>query len=102
MTYSYSESHTFTRTHAVHIAAKVATDLKRMQRFYDEPSDEWIKKFEAEVIELPQGWIYGHGNHMVSRGMVTGSSRHCIIRRMIYLTILPATMIPDGSDPVPQ
>lgn len=64
MTYSYSESHTFTRTHAVHIAAKVATDLKRMQRFYGEPSDEWIKKFEAEVIEfLKDGYmdtvIYG-------------------------------------------
>ena len=50
MTYSYSESHT--STYAVYIAAKVVTDLKRMQRFYDEPSDKWIDKFEIEVIEL--------------------------------------------------
>ena len=54
MSYSYTvtETTTFTRTHARHIAAKVATDLKRMQRFYGEPSDNWIDAFEAEVIEL--------------------------------------------------
>lgn len=52
MSYSYSESITFTLTHARHIAAKVATDLKRIQRFYDTPSDAWIAKFEAEAIEL--------------------------------------------------
>ena len=54
MTYSYSvtETITFTRTHAVHIAAKVATDLKRMQRLYEEPSNSWIADFESEVIEF--------------------------------------------------
>ena len=54
MTDSYSDSHTmtFTSTDAVYIAAKVATDLKRMQRFYGEPSDEWIQNFETEVIGL--------------------------------------------------
>ena len=52
MTYSYSESHTFTRTHAVHIAAKVATDLKRVQRLYGEPADERIRRLEIEVVEL--------------------------------------------------
>ena len=54
MTYSYSvtETITFTRTHAVHIAAKVATDLKRMQRLYGEPSNSWIADFESEVIEF--------------------------------------------------
>lgn len=55
MSHSVTDTATFTRTHAVHIAAKVATDLKRMQRFYGEPSDEWIRKFEAEVIELLKG-----------------------------------------------
>ena len=30
---SYTESLTFTVTHARHMSAKVATDLKRMQRF---------------------------------------------------------------------
>lgn len=54
MSYSYTitDTVTFTRTHARHIAAKVATDLKRMQRFYGEPSDNWIEAFELEVIEF--------------------------------------------------
>ena len=54
MTYSYSftETSTFTRTHAVHMASKVAADLKRMQRFYGQPSDNDIADFEVEVIEL--------------------------------------------------
>ena len=54
MTYSYSstETSTFTRTHARHIAAKVAADLKRMQRLYDKPSDGEIADYETEVVEL--------------------------------------------------
>ena len=35
-----------------HIAAKVATDLKRMQRFYGKPSDERIAAYEAEATEF--------------------------------------------------
>lgn len=50
--YSITESSTFTVTHARHMAAKVATDLKRMQRFYGKPTDERIAQFEAEVVEL--------------------------------------------------
>lgn len=49
---SYTESSTFTLTHAKHIAAKVATDLKRLQRFYGQPSDLWIAQYETEVVEL--------------------------------------------------
>lgn len=45
-------SDTFTITHARHIASKVATDLKRFQRFYLSPSDEWIDKYEAELAVL--------------------------------------------------
>ena len=54
MSYSYSttESTTFTVTHAKHIAAKVATDLKRMQRFYGKPSDTLIDQYEREIVEL--------------------------------------------------
>ncbi len=54
MSYSYtmSETTTFTVTHARYIAAKVATDLKRMQRFYGKPSDIHINDYEDEVIEL--------------------------------------------------
>lgn len=53
---SYSFTHTatqsFTETHAKHIASKVATDLKRMQRFYGFPSDYDIGTYERELIEL--------------------------------------------------
>jgi len=49
---SYTETTTFTVTHARHMAAKVATDLKRMQRFYGSPSDAKIAEFEAEATEM--------------------------------------------------
>ncbi len=54
MSYSFTESETttFTVTHARHMAAKVATDLKRLQRFYGEPSDKRIEQYEAEIIAL--------------------------------------------------
>jgi hypothetical protein len=47
-----SETTTFTVTHARHIAAKVATDLKRIQRFYGKPSDSSIQDYETEIIVL--------------------------------------------------
>lgn len=34
------------------MAAKVATDLKRMQRFYGVPSDSHIAAYEDEVIQM--------------------------------------------------
>jgi hypothetical protein len=54
MSYSYTltETTTFTLTHAKHMAAKVATDLKRLQRLYRLPSDADISSYEAEVTEL--------------------------------------------------
>ena len=57
--YSVTDTATFTRAHAVHVAAKVATDLKRMQRLYGQPSDEWIQKFEAEVVVILKGGYLG-------------------------------------------
>lgn len=51
-TFTLSETTTFTLTHARHMAAKVATDLKRLQRFYGSPSDLDINQYETEVIEL--------------------------------------------------
>jgi hypothetical protein len=53
--YTVSHTSTFTITHARHIAAKVATDLKRMQRFYGKPIDSWIADYESEVVELLKG-----------------------------------------------
>lgn len=50
--FTLTESRTFTVTHARHMAAKVATDLKRMQRLYGAPSDLDIANYEAELIDL--------------------------------------------------
>lgn len=57
MSYSFttSETVTFTVTHARHIAAKVAADLKRLQRFYGQPSDGRIADYEAEIVALLKG-----------------------------------------------
>ena len=54
MTYTtlLTESRTFTVTHAEHIAAKVATDLLRLQRFYGRPADTVINDFEKELVQL--------------------------------------------------
>ena len=50
--YTVTEAVTFTITHARHIASKVATDLKRVQRFYGVPSDERIAEYEAELTSF--------------------------------------------------
>jgi len=56
--YTISETESFTLTHARHMAAKVATDLKRMQRFYGSPSDAGIADYEAEITEvLKEGYL---------------------------------------------
>jgi Bacterial HORMA domain family 1 len=56
--YTLSETRTFTVTHARHMAAKVATDLKRMQRLYGRPSDSEISSFESEVTEfIKEGYV---------------------------------------------
>lgn len=54
MSYSFTatESKTFTLTHAKHLAAKVAADLKRMQRLYGNITEERIIQFEGEITEL--------------------------------------------------
>lgn len=57
--YSITASTTFTVTHARHMAAKVAADLKRMQRFYGCPSDTDIVNYESEIIELLKAGYLG-------------------------------------------
>jgi hypothetical protein len=70
MSYSLTvtETTSFTATHARHMAAKVATDLKRMQRFYGLPSDTAIAHFEAEVIELLKGGYLATVSYGFRRG----------------------------------
>lgn len=57
--YSFSNSSTFTITHARHLAAKVATDLKRIQRFYPGSlTDSEIADYEQELIAfLKAGYL---------------------------------------------
>jgi hypothetical protein len=50
--FTITETKTFTLTHARHLAAKVATDLKRVQRLYGGLSDEDIERYEGEATEL--------------------------------------------------
>ncbi|HEX8533845.1 MAG TPA: hypothetical protein VF662_06725 [Allosphingosinicella sp.] len=57
--YTLTDSLTFTVTHARQLAAKVATDLKRMQRFYGKPLDTDIASYEAEVTAFLKGGYLG-------------------------------------------
>lgn len=49
---SYTGTTTFTRTHARHIASKIAADLRQMNRFYGQPSEAMIGNYFDEVTEL--------------------------------------------------
>ena len=49
---SYTFNTTFTLTNAKYLASKIATDLKRIQRFYGYPADSQIIEYEAEITEL--------------------------------------------------
>ncbi len=51
-TYTDTASRTFTRLHAKKISYRVATDLKRIQRLYDVPTDQEIEDYDGELIEL--------------------------------------------------
>jgi hypothetical protein len=58
--YSYTESATFTVTHARHMAAKISTDLKRIQRLYGKPSDKDIADYESEAVAMIKaGYLFG-------------------------------------------
>ena len=67
MSYSFtvSETSSFTITHARNMAAKVATDLMRMQRLYGKPTGGEIGQYEAEIASFLKGGylktvIYGY------------------------------------------
>ena len=57
--FTVTQATTFTVTHARHMAAKVATDLKRLQRLYGAPSDSSIADYESEVIALLKAGYLG-------------------------------------------
>lgn len=57
--YTFSDTISFTLTHAKYLASKVGTDLKRMQRFYGLPSDVSIGEYETELTELLKAGYLG-------------------------------------------
>ena len=52
MSYSFTTTSTFTRTHAKHLAAKVIADLYQCHVLYDRPSIDDIDDYQAELIEM--------------------------------------------------
>ena len=55
MSYTFTNTNTFTRTSAQHIASKVAADLRRMNAFYahsGHPSEQEIEKYYNEIVEF--------------------------------------------------
>lgn len=72
MSYSttQTDSTTFTISHAKHIASKVATDLKRLQRFYGFPDEKKRLEFELEItVLLKAGYL-----STVTYGFMRGGS----------------------------
>jgi len=55
MTYSYTYSSTFTKTHVGYLASKVAADLRQMQLFYGRPYDREIIQYIQEINILLLG-----------------------------------------------
>lgn len=51
-TVTWTETETFTITHAKRMASKVGTDLTRLRRLYGSPTEARIALFEAEVTVL--------------------------------------------------
>ncbi len=76
MTSSYSTSDTFTRTHAVYLASKVAADLKQMQLFYGKPSDGNIEAYIEELVIL----LVNKALKMVEYGFKKGDSWVVVVR----------------------
>lgn len=59
-TSTFTDSTTFTISHARHIAAKIATDLTRIQRIYGGIFDPTIADYEAEAITFMQHGFLGY------------------------------------------
>ena len=90
--YTETESTTFTVTHARHIAVKVATDLKRFQRYYDgRPSEAHIDQLEQELIYLLK--------HDVVSTVTYGFRRNGKWVEAIMFRALPGGTVVNDDDP---
>jgi hypothetical protein len=58
MSYSQTISQTFTESNARYVASKVAADLRQLQNFYSQPTDQQINDYVEELVAmLPGGYI---------------------------------------------
>jgi len=81
MTSTYTTSKTFTITHARYVTSKVAADLRQLQLFYGDPSDDQIAAYAEEAaLLLRDGYLervdYGFRRH----NPVTGSQWVLVLR----------------------
>lgn len=96
--YTITESTTFTLTHAKHLGAKVAADLKRIQRLYDGvPSDIDIANYEAELIEFLKAGYLGEVTYGFQRNK--NNSKEWIQPTLIYSANELAGAAWDDDDP---
>jgi hypothetical protein len=59
MSYSYTTTETFTRTHARYISSKIGADLRLLMRYYDRPTEAEIDDYMVELTELLAGGYVG-------------------------------------------
>lgn len=52
---TYTNTQTFTRTHAKHLASKVVADLYQCWLLYDQPGREWLDPYQEELITFLAG-----------------------------------------------
>lgn len=72
MSYSYTTTESFTITNARKLAAKVIADMHQCRRFYGEPTESWIERYNAELVVMLAGeyvssyeFGYQKGDHRV-------------------------------------
>ena len=96
-TYATTDIETIQVLYAQHIGIKIGTDLKRMQRFYNQPTDEMINEYEKEIITL----LRGNYLQRVEYGFKTKNNRWSLAIR--YEARQSGVMIKDddpGSIPI--
>ena len=97
MTQSFTNTQTFTRTHARYIAGKVAADLLQMQQEYGQPSNQQLNDLVDELVTyLADGYLdyieYGfrRGDSWVVAHRYTAADPHC------------ATTVEKADAPIPK
>lgn len=95
---SFSSSQSFTRTHAREIAAKIATDLRQMSRFYGKPDLDDIEDYLTEVTALlVAGYLHSFEDGFERSGQRVFSLRY-VVRTDGTIDDSAAGRVEPGSD----